>query len=149
MLALDASATDTGWVLNTSWTDAVTIGEACFVGPPAGIWALQSIAIGDRGFVSHGVHIFDNNSHSLSVSELHVRFQELQRHECHLMPEAVVSRFVRIENDVWIGFNATILKGVTIGRGAVIAAECFATEDASRYAIVAGNPARVMGESRP
>ena len=170
MLAPDASITDTARVMNSTGPDAVTIGartlfmgeilivraggqvrigEWCFIGPQARIWALQSVAIGDRVFVSHGVHIFDNNSHSLSAGERHARFRELQSEGRHLTPEAVVSRPVQIEDDVWIGFNAAILKGVTIGRGAVVAAGCVVTRDVAPYAIVAGNPARVVGESRP
>jgi acetyltransferase-like isoleucine patch superfamily enzyme len=170
ILAPDATITDTARVMNSAEPGAVTIGaqtlfmgevlivraggevrigEWCFIGPHARIWSLQSIAIGDRVFVSHGVHIFDNNSHSLSAGERHARFQELQREGRHLTPEAVVSRPIRIEDDAWIGFNAAILKGVTVGRGAVVAAGCVVTKDVAPYAIVAGNPARVVGESRP
>ena len=46
-----------------------------------------------------------------------------------------------IEDDVWISFNATILKGVTIGKGAVIAANAVVTKDVEPYTVVAGNPA--------
>lgn len=51
-----------------------------------------------------------------------------------------------IEDYVWIGVGATILKGVTIGRGAVIAAGSVVTKDVPQYAIVAGIPAKVIGE---
>lgn len=51
---------------------------------------------------------------------------------------------VVIGNDVWIGMNATILSGVTIGDGAVVAAHAVVTKDVPPYAIVAGNPARVV-----
>lgn len=47
-----------------------------------------------------------------------------------------------IGNDVWIGFGATILGGVTIGDGAVIAANSLVTKDVPPYTIVGGNPAR-------
>lgn len=50
---------------------------------------------------------------------------------------------VTIGNDVWIGMNATILSGVTIGDGAVVAAGAMVTKDVPPYAIVAGNPAVV------
>jgi acetyltransferase-like isoleucine patch superfamily enzyme len=51
---------------------------------------------------------------------------------------------VSIGNDVWIGSNATILSGVTVGDGAVVAANACVTRDVPPYAIVAGNPARVV-----
>lgn len=50
----------------------------------------------------------------------------------------------KIGNDVWIGFRAMVLSGVTIGDGAVIGAGAIVTVDVPPYAIVAGNPARVI-----
>lgn len=47
-----------------------------------------------------------------------------------------------IKNDVWIGTNCTILDGITIGNGAVIAAGSVVTKDVPAYAIVGGNPAK-------
>jgi acetyltransferase-like isoleucine patch superfamily enzyme len=50
----------------------------------------------------------------------------------------------RIGNDVWIGFRAMVLSGVTIGDGAVIGAGAVVSKDVAPYAIVAGNPAKVV-----
>lgn len=52
---------------------------------------------------------------------------------------------VVIGNDVWLCTNSTILSGVTVGHGAVVAAEAVVTRDVQPYSIVAGNPARVIG----
>lgn len=49
-----------------------------------------------------------------------------------------------IGNDVWIGMNANIMRGVKIGDGAVIAAEAVVTKDVPDYAIVGGNPAKII-----
>ena len=49
-----------------------------------------------------------------------------------------------IQNDVWIGYGVTILSGITIHNGAVIAANSTVTKDIPPYAIVAGNPAKVI-----
>lgn len=49
-----------------------------------------------------------------------------------------------IENDVWIGHDVTILRGVTIGNGAVIAAKSVVTKNVPPYAIVGGNPAKII-----
>jgi acetyltransferase-like isoleucine patch superfamily enzyme len=51
-----------------------------------------------------------------------------------------------IEDYAWISFRATVLPGVRIGRGAVVAANAVVTKDVPEYAIVAGVPARVVGE---
>lgn len=55
---------------------------------------------------------------------------------------------VVIEEDCWIGSHAVILKGVTVGTGAVVAAGAVVTGDVPPYAIVAGVPARVIGDRR-
>lgn len=51
-----------------------------------------------------------------------------------------------IGNDVWIGYNATIMGGVTIGDGAIIASGAFVKNSVEPYTIVAGQPARVIGK---
>jgi len=51
---------------------------------------------------------------------------------------------ITIGNDVFIGMNVTILDGVTIGDGAVIGAGCVVSKDVPPYAIVAGNPMRIL-----
>lgn len=51
-----------------------------------------------------------------------------------------------IGNDVWIGFDALIMPGVTIGDGAIIAARSVVVSDVPAYAVVGGNPARVVRE---
>ena len=51
---------------------------------------------------------------------------------------------VMIEDDVWVGARSIILKGVTIGRGSVIAAGSVVNKDVPRYSIVGGVPAKVM-----
>ena len=49
-----------------------------------------------------------------------------------------------VQDDVWIGFGVTILSGVTIGRGAILAAGSVVVRDVPPFAIVAGNPAKVI-----
>lgn len=60
------------------------------------------------------------------------------------MNEQKFGKPVEIGNDVWIGCNSTILRGVRIGDGAVIASNAVVTKDVPPYAIVAGVPARII-----
>jgi len=50
-----------------------------------------------------------------------------------------------VGNDVWFGYQSTIMPGVTVGHGSIIASKSVVTKDVPPYAIVAGNPARVVG----
>lgn len=55
-------------------------------------------------------------------------------------------RPIKIEDYVWIGVSAIVLKGVTIGEGAIVAAGSVVTKDVEPYSIVAGVPAKKIGE---
>ena len=122
----------------------IHIGSHVFVGPGSHLWSGASITVGDRVLISHGVNIHDNNAHSLSARARHAHFDELMHRGNGALGE-VSSAPVVIEDDAWIGFNAIILKGVRIGRGAIVAAGAVVTKDVADYAIVAGPTARVVG----
>lgn len=61
-----------------------------------------------------------------------------------LLPISKFNKQCKIGNDVWIGCNATILRGVNIGDGAVIGANALVNKDVPPYAIVAGVPAKII-----
>jgi len=126
---------------------SIEIGDWCYLGPNSKIWSKNFIFIGNRVFISHGVNIFDNNSHSLSAFDRHQRFKELMKHGKHLRKENIRSAPIKIDDDVWIGFNASIMKGVEIGKGAVIGAAAVIVHNVPPYAIMVGNPARQVGSS--
>ena len=138
-----------GQILIAAPNAKVVIGDWCSLSPNTIVWAREKIEIGSRVIISHGAQIFDNNSHSTSASDRHGRYRELRTAGRHLQPEEVTCKPVRIEDDVWIGFNAVVLKGVTVGRGTIVAACAVVTHDVEPYSIVVGNPARKVGESRP
>ena len=61
----------------------------------------------------------------------------------------VNSKPIIIHSNVWIGMNCIILKGVTIGQGAIVAAGSVITKDVPPWTIVGGNPARAIKEISP
>lgn len=90
------------------------------------------IAVGRDGLFGTGVQIFDSDFHHLD--------RALRRSGTH--PTAAVE----IGDDVWVGSNAMVLKGVTIGNAAVVAAASVVTRDVPAGVLVGGNPARVIRE---
>ena len=65
-----------------------------------------------------------------------------------LHKECVKTAQVVIQDGVWIGFNAAIMKGVTVGNGAIVAAGSYVTKDVAPFTVVAGNPAKEVGKSQ-
>lgn len=77
--------------------------------------------------------------------------KDLQRWKARLRVFSWPSLFskgdVTIGDNVWIGDKATVLPGVTIGDGAVIAANTVVTHDVPAYSVVGGNPARIIKQA--
>lgn len=124
----------------------VEIGEGTFLGKSLLVSAGR-ISIGDGVLISWGVTIVDHNSHSLKWVDRQKDYYNwrLGRKD---WKQVVVSPVV-IGDRVWIGFNAIVLKGVTIGEGAIVGAGSVVTCDVPPHTIVAGNPARVIRELHP
>jgi acetyltransferase-like isoleucine patch superfamily enzyme len=125
----------------------ISIGQYSYLGPEVRIWAHDGIIIGENAAIAHNVQIIDSNSHSLSASARRTKFHEYRNGLESQEFEDVVASPIKIGDDVWIGTGAIILKGVNIGTGAVIAAGSVVTHDVPSFAIVGGNPAKVIGSS--
>ena len=110
---------------------------------------MADVAIGAFCQIADGVVIAPRN-HIHQNFTIHDFPYELGARE-HLFPEGIwEGRFrARIGNDVWIGQNAIILHGVEIGDGAVVGAGAVVTHSVPAYAIVAGNPARIVRSRFP
>lgn len=95
------------------------------------ITCFDSITIGNRVAISERVVMRDSDNHKVkAVGDMD--------------SEQVNSAPIVIEDHVWIGMNVTILKGVTIGEGAIIAAGSVVTRDIPAHCMAAGVPARVI-----
>lgn len=124
----------------------IEIGEYCFVGAGTRIWSAAAITIGNRVLISHNVNIHDATAHSLSAAQRHSHFKAIfidKRPELGEVPRSALI----IGDDVWIGFNATIMRGVTIGQGAIVAAGAIVTRDVPPFTIVGGPVAAPIGNS--
>lgn len=96
-----------------------------YINNNATIDCFTSIIIGHDVVISSGVTIRDSDNHAIHGN-------------------AAVSSPIVIEDHVWIGLNATILKGVRIGKGAVVAAGAVVTKDVPENTLVGGVPARIL-----
>lgn len=101
------------------------IGNGTYLNRDTLIIAEDNVSIGSDCMISWEVIIMDSDLHSS-------------------IPEKNLNKPVRIGNKVWIGCRSIILKGVTIGEGATIAAGSTVTKDVPESAIVGGNPARIL-----
>lgn len=126
----------------------VRIGAYTFIGPDSRVWAHEAIHIGDRCLIAHNVNIIDSNSHSLSAGQRHLEYRSTVEPGGKRLATDVDRKPIRIEDDVWIGHSAIILKGVTIGQGAIVGAGTIVTRDVPPFAIVVGNPMRIVGEAK-
>lgn len=113
----------------------VEIGENVSINARATIdGGSQGVKIGKNTRIATGVTIFAFN-HGMHPDRL-VRLQPVQ------------SRGIRIGQDVWLGANVNVVDGVTIGDHVVVGMGSVVTKDVPDWAIVAGNPARVIGDRR-
>ena len=124
----------------------ISVGDRCFIGKGV-ISSAESVEIGNDVLISWGVTITDHNSHSLKFSERR-RDVEDWRGSAKNWLGVKVGKVV-IQDKAWIGFNAIVLKGVTIGEGAIVGAGSVVSKDVPPFTIVAGNPAKVVRELGP
>jgi len=115
------------------------VGDNTFIGHMCAFNIAHSVRIGRDCLLAAGVTIFDMDGHPLDAAE---------RRAGRPTPAEQVSPVV-IGNDVWIGGGAVVLKGVTIGDRAIVAARAVVTKDVPADVIVAGNPARTVRELAP
>lgn len=113
------------------------------IGPGSVITSVNRVEIGRDTAIAMGVTIIDNNTHPLNPED-----RRYMRHTPHHSRERgneySANAPIIIGENVWIGTNARIQKGVTIGNNAIIAANSVVTHDVPANAIAAGNPARIV-----
>lgn len=106
----------------------VRVGSRTLLNENCNIYSREKVSIGDDCAISWGVKIMD--------TDFHVLVRDGKR-----LPESAP---VVIEDHVWIGSDATVLKGVRIGKNSVVGAGAMVTHDVPPGTVVAGNPARFI-----
>ncbi len=113
--------------------EGLSVGANSNIGRYAYIGCSGRISIGSNVIMAPGVKMFAEN-------------HEFDRVDVPIKAQGVERQPIVVEDDCWIASGVTILAGVTIGRGAVIAAGTVVSKDVEPYSIVAGVPAKVIGQ---
>lgn len=110
---------------NVELDSDVHMGRGVFISGQGGVSVGKWVLIGPHTVIHSANHVYDNPSIPI----------QKQGHE---------PRAITIEDDVWIGANVTVLPGIRIGRGSVVAAGSVVTSDVDPYLVVGGVPARLI-----
>lgn len=113
--------------LGTERGATLTIGDNSFINSGVSISACKRVSIGNNCAVGNYSLIMDSDYHSVDDRAAPAEPRE-----------------IIIEDDVWIASRVTVLKGVRIGKGSVVAAGAVVTKDVPPYTLVGGIPARVI-----
>lgn len=112
---------------------SITIGDDSFIGTGCEFNIRQGIVVGAHALIGSGCRFVDHD-HGYATREVPMAQQATGGEQA-----------ITIDEDVWIGAEAVILKGVTIGRGAIVAAGSVVTKPVGAFEIWGGVPARKIG----
>ena len=118
--------------ISIHFPENVTIGTNVFFNRNVFITARDSVTIGNDVLIGPNV-VINSGNHNYKN-----KVQPISQQGHSKAP-------IIIEDDVWIGANCIILKGVHIGKGAVVGAGCVVTKDVAPYSVVIGNPLKIIG----
>lgn len=123
---------------NQTFTPKLQIGNHVSIGEHCHISCINHISIADNVLLGRRVSVLDNMHGKTTLQELGI--SPLHRPLYSKGP-------VIIEEDVWIGENVVIMPGVTIGHGAVVGAGAIVTKDVPAFAVVGGNPTKIIKQN--
>ena len=109
----------------------VSIGAKTVLGQECTISAFQRVSIGRECVIADRVMLIDFDHVVVDV-------------ERPIREQGIYKRDVRVGNNVWVGYGACILRGVTVGDNAIVGANAVVTRDVPANAVVAGSPARIV-----
>ena len=121
----------------------IVMGKYSQIGANSKIQSVNKVIVGDYTAIAQNVIICDNNNHPLNPCDRMI----MQTTPIHSYERSWMNSLyapIVIGNNVWIGENSRICKGVTIGDGAIIAASAVVTKDVPANCVAAGNPAKIV-----
>lgn len=114
-----------------------TLGRDAYIGPEARLFGVD---VGPYASIGPRVTVGENEHEQKLFSTSDMLFECIERNTCEIQK----TLRTEIGADVWIGANAFVRRGVSIGVGAIVGAHTVVLEDVPSYAIVVGVPARVI-----
>jgi galactoside O-acetyltransferase len=126
------------------------IGDRVMINEGTTFYCTDNITIGNDVMFSWGCTIVDSNMHSTDSRErLKDTATAREKIENHTMGQDMNWSVIKcapivIKDKAWIGFHSIIMKGVTIGEGAIVGAGSVVVKDVPDYAVVGGNPAQII-----
>jgi len=126
----------------------VSLGEYALV-HGARIICDNEISIGDYALISWNVVLMDTYRMPFDVAGRRKELELVATREPRQAEGKVAAQKIEIQRNVWIGFDACILPGVTIGEGSIVGARSVVAENVPPFTVVAGNPARVIRQLDP
>lgn len=121
----------------------VTLGDFALV-HGARIICDAEVSIGDYALISWNVVLMDTYRVPLDPRLRRTELERVPARPLRLACADVPAQPIRIGRNVWIGFDACVLPGVTIGEGSVVGARSVVTADVPPFTVAAGNPARIV-----
>jgi acetyltransferase-like isoleucine patch superfamily enzyme len=107
------------------------------------------VIIGDYALISWNVVFMDTYRLPFNTRERRRELERVPERPIRFAAANVPARPIRLERNVWIGFDACVLPGVTIGEGSIVGAKSVVTQSVPPFTVVAGNPARVVRTLEP
>jgi acetyltransferase-like isoleucine patch superfamily enzyme len=131
----------------------IKIGKNCQLGVVNFVCA-ESIEVGDDVLMAWGITLMDTDAHSVKweyrKNDVVQCYNDYLKEKNNFIKNKdwshVISNKICIGDKVWIGFNASILKGVTVGDKSIIGAESVVVDDVPALARMMGNPAKIINE---
>ena len=129
----------------------VTVGDRTYIGGGTKLISKASITIGNDVTIAWQCCFYDHDSHSLNwesrAEDIKQQMHDLKKTGNILTNKnwsTVNAKPIVVCDKAWIGFDVLILKGVTIGEGAIVGAKSVVTKDVEPWTVVAGNPAQIV-----